>query len=161
MSTVIARSEATWRSRATTAAVQTLGSHDLALNPLLEKDTLAVGDLPLSRVLLINDARWPWLILVPRRAGAVELTDLDVADRALLIEEAASAAAFLKAHARADKINVATLGNVIRQFHLHVVARMVGDPAWPGPVWGHGTARPYERSQAGALIEKARTALDL
>jgi len=110
-----------------------------ALNPLLEKDTLAVGDLPLSRVLLINDARWPWLILVPRRAGAVELTDLDVADRALLIEEAASAAAFLKAHARADKINVATLGNVIRQFHLHVVARMVGNR--PGLVPSGGKER--------------------
>ncbi len=131
------------------------------LDPRLERDTFLVNDLPLSRVLLMNDARWPWLILVPRRAGAVELTDLDVADRARLIEEAGKAADFLKAHAGADKINVATLGNVVRQFHLHIVARSAGDPAWPGPVWGHGTARPYEGSQAGALIERARTALCL
>ena len=130
-----------------------------ALDPRLEKDTFAVGDMPLSRELLMNDARWPWLILVPRRDGLVELTDLDAGDRALLIEEAASAAGFLKRHAKADKINVGALGNVVRQLHLHVVARFVGDPAWPGPVWGQGVAKPYAEAKAQALIEVARKEL--
>ncbi len=127
-----------------------------ALDERLAKDALFVGDMRLSRVLLMNDARWPWLILVPRREGAVELTDLDAADCALLIEEAACAARFLKAHTGALKINLGALGNVVRQLHLHVVARNVGDPAWPGPVWGHGAATLYREAEAQALIAAAR-----
>jgi diadenosine tetraphosphate (Ap4A) HIT family hydrolase len=130
-----------------------------ALDERLAKDPLVIGDMRLSRVLLMNDARWPWLILVPRREGAVELTDLDADDRALLIEEAASAARFLKAHTSALKINLGALGNVVRQLHLHVVARNVGDPAWPGPVWGHGAATPYDEAEARALIAAARRGL--
>ena len=91
--------------------------------------------------------------------GAVELIDLEAADRSQLIEEAASAAGFLKAHAGAHKINLGALGNVVRQFHLHVVARTAGDPAWPGPVWGHGAARRYEESDARALIAAAKASL--
>jgi diadenosine tetraphosphate (Ap4A) HIT family hydrolase len=132
-----------------------------ALDERLARDTHVVGDLPLSRVLLMNDARWSWLILVPRREGLVELSDLDAADRALLIEEAARAALFLKAHAEADKINVGALGNVVRQLHLHIVARFVGDPAWPGPVWGHGAATPYGQANARAFIAVARTGLGI
>jgi diadenosine tetraphosphate (Ap4A) HIT family hydrolase len=131
-----------------------------ALDERLARDALAVGDMALSRVLLMKDARWPWLILVPRREGLVELSDLDAADRARLIEEAALAARFLRAHVKADKINIGALGNVISQFHLHVVARFVGDSAWPGPVWGHGVATPYDEANAPALIEAARKALE-
>jgi diadenosine tetraphosphate (Ap4A) HIT family hydrolase len=130
-----------------------------ALDERLAKDRFFVGDLQLCRALLTNDARWPWLILVPRRAGLVELTDLETGDRVRLLEEAASAVGFLKTHARADKINVGALGNVVRQLHLHVVARFVGDPAWPGPVWGHGAAEPYAEAKAQALIEVARKEL--
>jgi diadenosine tetraphosphate (Ap4A) HIT family hydrolase len=127
-----------------------------ALDERLARDTFAIGDMRLSRVLLMNDARWPWLILVPRREGAVELTDLDADDRALLIEEAASAARLLKAHTSALRINLGMLGNVVRQLHLHVVARNVGDPAWPGPVWGHVGVAPYGEAEARALIAAAR-----
>ena len=130
-----------------------------ALDERLAKDAFLVGDLPLSRVLLMNDARWPWLVLVPRREGAVELTDLDPQDRAELIEEAARTADFLKAHVRAQKINIGALGNVVRQFHLHVVARAVGDPAWPAPVWGCGAPRPYEEAERQALIAAAKAGL--
>jgi diadenosine tetraphosphate (Ap4A) HIT family hydrolase len=130
-----------------------------ALDAKLATDAFVVGDMTLTRVLLMNDARWPWLILVPRRQGAVELIDLEAADRSQLIEEAASAAGFLKAHAGAHKINLGALGNVVRQFHLHVVARTAGDPAWPGPVWGHGAARRYEDSDARALIAAAKASL--
>jgi len=130
-----------------------------ALDERLARDTLVVGDLPLCRMLLMNDSRWPWLVLVPRREGAVELADLDGGDCALLIEETARAAAFLKAHTGALKINLGALGNIVRQLHLHVVARDPGDPAWPGPVWGHGAAAPYAEAAARALIEAAKAGL--
>jgi diadenosine tetraphosphate (Ap4A) HIT family hydrolase len=132
-----------------------------ALDEQLARDTFLVGDAPLSRILLMNDARYPWLILVPRREGVVELTDLDTADRARLIEEAACASSFLKAHATTHKINLGALGNVVRQFHLHVVARTISDPAWPGPVWASGAARPYEAAQAEAMIAATRETLRL
>ena len=132
-----------------------------ALDQRLARDALVVGDMALSRVLLMNDARWPWLILVPRREGLVELTDLDAADRALLIEEAAGAALFLKACGEADKINFGALGNVVRQFHLHIVARAIGDVGWPGPVWGHGAATPYDEAKARALIAAAKAGLGI
>jgi diadenosine tetraphosphate (Ap4A) HIT family hydrolase len=130
-----------------------------SLDQRLAREIFVVGDLPLSRVLLMNDARWPWLILVPMREGIVELNNLGAADRAQLIEEAAKAASFLKAYAEADKINIGALGNVVPQFHLHVVARAVGDPAWPGPVWGHGAARRYAEKEARALMAAAKEGL--
>ena len=132
-----------------------------ALDERLRRDTLVVGDWPLSRVLLMNDVRWPWLILVPRLEGLVELTDLDAAGRTQLTEEAALAAGFLKAHAGADKIDVGALGNIVRQLHLHIVARSIGDPAWPAPVWGHGGPRPYPDRAAQTLIMAAKTRLGL
>jgi len=129
------------------------------LDPRLSRDTGHVGDFPLCRVLLMNDSRWPWLILVPRQDELVELTDLAPADRAELMEEAALAATWLKAHAKAEKINVGALGNVVRQLHLHVVARRAGDPAWPGPVWAFGAAVPYGEADARALADAARKGL--
>ena len=132
-----------------------------ALDERLAADALIVGDMTLTRVLLMNDARWPWLILAPRQDGVVELTDLDAADRTQLIEEVASAAGFLKAHAGAHKINIGTLGNVVRQFHLHVVARTVGDPGWPGPVWGFGAAVPRDKVETRTLVEAARAGLGI
>lgn len=127
-----------------------------SLDQRLARDIFVVGDLPLSRVLLMNDARWPWLILVPMREGIVELNDLGAADRAQLIEEATRAASFLKAYTKADKINIGTLGNIVPQFHLHVVARAVSDAAWPGPVWGHGAALRYAEKEARALMAAAK-----
>jgi diadenosine tetraphosphate (Ap4A) HIT family hydrolase len=131
------------------------------LDARLSQDTDFIGDLPLCRVLMMNNSRWPWLVLVPRRDGLVELTDLDVPDRALLIEEAALAASWLKDHAKADKINIGALGNVVRQLHVHVIARTAGDPAWPGPVWGFGSSVRYGPGVAGALIAAARNGLKL
>ena len=129
------------------------------LDPRLANIGFPVGDLALCRVFLMNDRRWPWLMLVPMRDGIVELTDLAEAERTTLIEETAEAADFLKAHTGAAKINLGALGNVVPQFHQHVVARNPGDTAWPGPVWGHGEAVPYEEGEEWTLIEAARRAL--
>jgi diadenosine tetraphosphate (Ap4A) HIT family hydrolase len=132
-----------------------------ALDESLARDAFAVGDMTLTRVLLMNDARWPWLILVPRREGLVELIDLGPADRMQLMEEATHASRFLKAHAGAHKINIGALGNIVRQFHVHVVARLIGDTGWPGPVWGHGDRRPYQEGDAQAWIAAAKKGLEL
>jgi diadenosine tetraphosphate (Ap4A) HIT family hydrolase len=125
------------------------------LDPRLTADTLAVGDLPLSSVLLLNDARFPWLVLVPRRDGTTELTDLSEEDAAKLMGEIRLAARVLLELAKPDKLNVAALGNLVPQLHVHVVARFRSDPAWPGPVWGFGERRPYPDHAAAALVERA------
>ncbi|MGH6870946.1 MAG: HIT domain-containing protein [Rhizomicrobium sp.] len=127
-----------------------------ALHERLKADTVFAADWGLSRVLLMNDARYPWLVLVPRRAGLVELHDLKHAERLVLMEEIARAGAGLKAISGSAKINTAALGNLVPQLHIHVVARSPGDPAWPGPVWGHGTAVPYESREQDALLIKLR-----
>ncbi len=130
-----------------------------ALDPRLAADTLFVSDLALSRLLLMNDARYPWLILVPRRENLREIVDLDAADRATLIEEIALVSRFVQSLPDVDKINVGALGNVVAQLHVHVVGRAAGDPAWPGPVWGAGAAERYAPERAAALIAQARAAL--
>ncbi len=127
-------------------------SHPLIpLDPRLEKDTHAVIQWPLCRVVLMDDSRFPWLILVPDRPDMVEPFDLAPDDQARLWREAGQAASLLKTWAGADKANVAALGNQVRQLHVHVIARRIGDPAWPGPVWGVGTAEPYDPA---ALTER-------
>ena len=130
-----------------------------ALDPRLAADTLEVVDFSLSRVLLMNDARFPWLILVPRRAGLSELVGLDRAERAALMEEIALASEALRALPRVDKINVGGLGNIVRQLHIHVVARKIGDAAWPGPVWGAGTPQRYEDGAGAEFAARMRRAL--
>jgi diadenosine tetraphosphate (Ap4A) HIT family hydrolase len=127
------------------------------LHPHLEADTLFVADWALSRVLLMNDSRFPWLILVPRRAGIAELHELAHGERMVLIEEIARAAHNLKALTNAAKVNIGALGNVVPQLHVHVVARTPDDPAWPGPVWGHATPVPYSTEVADQLIARLRT----
>ncbi|MGL5446712.1 MAG: HIT domain-containing protein [Rhabdaerophilum sp.] len=131
------------------------------LNERLEADTYAIGDLPLCRVLLMDDARYPWLILVPRRASVTEIVELSVADRALLIEEIAQAEQALVTVMGPDKLNVGALGNVVKQLHVHVIARFVSDPAWPGPVWGQGERKPYPPHMVGPLMDRLEKALRL
>jgi len=114
------------------------------LHVQLAKDCAVVGDLPLCRVLLMNDRRFPWLILVPRREEVTEVFQLTALDQRLLWEEVGAVAAALAADTRADKMNIGALGNVVSQLHLHVVARFQGDVAWPGPVWGSGSAQRFD-----------------
>src|SRR6185369_2129562 len=109
-----------------------------SLHPTLARDTVEVARLPLCRVLLMNDRRFPWLILVPEREDAREIVDLAPADRAVLIEKIAQASAALHSLFQPDKLNVGALGNVVPQLHVHVIARFATDPAWPGPVWSSG-----------------------
>ncbi|MCB1488807.1 MAG: HIT domain-containing protein [Bauldia sp.] len=130
-----------------------------SLDKRLAEDTSAVTSLPLCDVLLAKDGRFPWLILVPRRAGITEIIDLAPADRDLLLGEIVSASEALKAITGCDKLNVAALGNQVSQLHVHVIARFVGDPAWPGPVWGRGEAVAYEAAVRDRLVERLRDLL--
>lgn len=129
------------------------------LDARLEADTATVADLRLSTVRLMRDATYPWLILIPRKPALVELTDLSSTDRHRLMDEIAQAGEALRAVTAVDKLNIAALGNKVRQLHVHVIARRVGDPAWPNPVWGTAPARDYEAAELESLIERLRAAL--
>ncbi len=131
------------------------------LDEHLANDTVKVGDLPLSLVLLMKDARYPWAILVPRRKGLVEFHDMTQADRRELMEEAAAVSAALQKLTSATKMNIATLGNVVRQLHVHVVARHEDDDAWPRPVWAHGASVPYAPGEAEACAAALKDALGI
>jgi len=132
-----------------------------ALDSRLAADTLALGDLSLCRALLMNDARWPWLILVPRRAGVRELIELPDTDRHTLIEEISLASRALQTLFSPDKLNVAALGNVVEQLHIHIIARRRDDPAWPAPVWGFQPERRVAPSPQDTRIAQLRQALGL
>jgi diadenosine tetraphosphate (Ap4A) HIT family hydrolase len=129
------------------------------LDPRLAADTVPVADLTLSRVLLINDQRFPWLILVPRRDKMTELIDLSDLDVATLYGEVRLAGRALQDLTGADKLNVAALGNVVAQLHVHVIARSKRDAAWPKPVWGFGTPEPYEPQAQAAFVADIQRAL--
>ena len=131
------------------------------LDPRLAQESVALGDLPLSRVLLVDDANYPWLILVPRRPKLVELIDLDDSGQATLMIEIARASRALKDIIACDKLNVAALGNTVRQLHVHVIARRKDDAAGAQPVWGVVPARRYPAGERERLADALRTALGL
>ncbi len=131
------------------------------LDSQLKNDSLPVGDLALCQVRLLNDARWPWLLLVPMRGGLTEIHDLDVTARLTLAEETAQASKALQKLTAAEKINTGALGNIVRQLHIHVVARNEGDENWPGPVWGFGHKQPYDDGEADPLIKQLQSELDV
>jgi len=129
------------------------------LDQRLLQDTLPVGDFPLSRLLLSNDAQYPWFILVPRRADISEIFQLSEAEQLQLWKETTQLSRTLQQLFDADKMNVAALGNVVSQLHMHVIVRHRGDPAWPAPVWGKHPAVPYTSEQAAAIIGRLKAAL--
>lgn len=129
------------------------------LHPRLAADTFAVGELPLCRLLLMNDALYPWCILVPRREGAREIYLLDESDRHQLWRESAQLSRALMQAFAGHKLNVAALGNVVPQLHLHHIVRYPGDPAWPGPVWGRHPPRPYTDAGRSKCLDALRAAL--
>ncbi|MGH8335906.1 MAG: HIT domain-containing protein [Gammaproteobacteria bacterium] len=127
-----------------------------SLHAQLQNDTIDIGDLPLSRVLVIKDANYPWLLLVPRREGAVEVIDLDEVEQAQLTTEVSRVARALKDVSKCDKLNIAALGNVVPQLHVHVIARRKGDAAWPRPVWGVVPPRPHDAEEVQNFISALR-----
>jgi diadenosine tetraphosphate (Ap4A) HIT family hydrolase len=131
-------------------------SYSWSLNPHLEKDTINIGDLPLSRVLVIKDANYPWLLLVPRRPDTVEIIDLSEVEQAQLMTEINRVARALKDIAKPDKLNIAALGNAVPQLHIHIIARRKTDAAWPRPVWGVVPALAHDPQEVENFIGAIR-----
>jgi diadenosine tetraphosphate (Ap4A) HIT family hydrolase len=126
-----------------------------SLHPQLAADTAPVCDLALSRLLVMNDANFPWLILVPRRACVSEIIDLGD-EQSVLMDEISRVSRALKDETRCDKLNVAAIGNVVPQLHIHIVARRKGDAVWPKPVWGAMPRRDYAAAALEGFVEKIR-----
>jgi len=132
-----------------------------SLHARLEADTFLIGDLPLSRVLLMNDSRYPWIVLVPRVDGTTEIHHLDENDRQQLMKESCLVAEFMEKNFAIDKMNVGVLGNIVPQLHMHHIGRRKNDPAWPGPVWGHSAAVPYSQEQVDSLLPLFRKLIEI
>ena len=137
---------------------------EFVLDPAFVATSASLGDLPLCHARLQLDARYPWVVLIPRLAGMRELEDLSAADRARLVEETVLAGGAVRAVAAGlglavDKLNVGALGNVTPQLHVHVLGRRVGDPAWPGPVWGHSPGKAYAADALARATAAAKAAL--
>ena len=126
------------------------------LHPQLKQDTIDIGDLPLCKVLVIKDANYPWLMLVPRRPEKVEIIDLDEVEQAQLMAEVSRAARALKDITKCDKLNIAALGNMVPQLHVHVIARRNSDAAWPRPVWGAVPPLAHDAEEVQRFISALR-----
>jgi diadenosine tetraphosphate (Ap4A) HIT family hydrolase len=134
--------------------VETRNLNPFLLDERLARDSQSILELSLCDVRLSKDSRWPWLILVPRRANVSEVFDLSQEDQQLLWAEQVMVAKALQSVTQATKINIAAIGNVVRQLHVHVVARFEGDANWPAPIWGFGTAEPYSNVAFDAMKTK-------
>ncbi|AYG57498.1 HIT family protein [Rhizobium jaguaris] len=132
---------------------------DFALDDRLANDSVSVTIIGLCDVRLMKDRRWPWLLLVPRRPGISEIFELTPLDQVLLNFETIKVGAALKTVTGATKINIGALGNIVRQLHVHVIARFEGDTNWPGPIWGYGKAEPYADEDMNSFIAKLRDTL--
>ena len=130
------------------------------LHPQLNKDCLLIGHFPLCRLLLMQDANYPWFILVPDRDNISELYQLSAADQQQFIRESSIIARLLQDQFNADKINIAALGNIVPQLHIHHVARYKTDIAWPAPIWGKFPSKPYTQKQLDEVISKLKTSLN-
>lgn len=126
------------------------------LDAQLAADSLVLGDLALCRVLLANDSQYPWLILVPRRQDLREIHHLNSAEQQQLMAESCALAQLLESSVHAEKINVAALGNVVAQLHIHHVARFSNDAAWPAPIWGKLPAKPYAKPHSQVSVWQQR-----
>ena len=122
------------------------------LDGRIDRDSDLVKKLDLCQLRIQNDSRWPWLVMVPERPGMTEIFELSAADQALLLSEITKVGAALKQVTGATKINSAAIGNIVRQLHVHVIARFEGDANWPGPIWGYGSAEPYHSDKRQALV---------
>ncbi|MGQ0799025.1 MAG: HIT domain-containing protein [Pseudomarimonas sp.] len=134
-------------------------AQDFQLHASLAVATTPLIDWPLTSLRVMNDARWPWLILVPRVAGMRDLVDLDARQQAILWSDITRCSLALRKVCAPHKLNVAALGNVVAQLHVHVIARYETDPAWPAPVWGHGVAVPYSDAALVVFKQQIATAL--
>ena len=130
-----------------------MNNHTFRLHPTLATDTFAIADLPLCRLLLSNDASYPWTILVPKRENISEIYQLDQTDQVQLLAESSALSQCMQSLYKPDKLNIAALGNIVPQLHIHHIARYKSDIAWPAPVWGHTEPVPYDLEKRTGTIK--------
>lgn len=130
-----------------------------SLDPVLAKDTIEITRLKLCHVGFMNDKRYPWLVMVPQKPDLIELIDLDQDDQIQLMREINTLSHIMQTLFNPFKLNTASLGNMVRQLHIHLIARQQDDPAWPGPVWNIGEAIPYQAKEASEVISSIRSAI--
>jgi diadenosine tetraphosphate (Ap4A) HIT family hydrolase len=140
--------------------MQAINDSSFALHPQLAADTVVIGDWPLSLVLLMNDANYPWLILVPRRNEIREIYQLAESDQIQFLRESSALGEALMKEFSADKLNVAALGNMVPQLHIHHIVRFAADIAWPKPVWGAHPAQPYPQEELDKRVVQLRKLLN-
>ncbi|NQZ30393.1 MAG: HIT domain-containing protein [Oceanospirillaceae bacterium] len=133
---------------------------EFVLDTQLERDSIFLGELPLCRLLLINDKQFPWFVLVPRRAETYELYHLSLQDRVQMMDESCDLSAALADGFNATKMNVAALGNVVKQLHVHHIVRYDTDVAWPAPVWGKQSLQPYTEGEIESIRVKVNALLE-
>lgn len=138
-----------------------MNASDFELHPRLAADTFVLGDFPLSRLLLMNDAQYPWCILVPRRAGLREIFELSEADQQQLLRESSTLGRAMMQAFEGHKLNIAALGNLVPQLHLHHIVRQEGDAAWPAPVWGRLPPQAYAPAARQARVQALLSRLGL
>jgi len=126
----------------------------MILHPQIKQDGIIIGHFPLCLLLLINDSHYPWFVLVPQRRDISEIHQLHEADQIQLMRESSALAACIEQSFQADKINIAALGNIVPQLHIHHIVRYTRDPAWPAPVWGKYDASPYTSDQTTAICQR-------
>ncbi len=136
-----------------------MNSLDFTLAAPLQKDCFVVGNLSLCQILLLNDANFLWLVLVPRRQNVTEIFELSRADQRQLLDESSFVARLLKDNFPCDKLNIAALGNIVPQLHVHHIARRKDDLCWPGVAWGYGQARVYQHHEKAGILSQLREAL--
>jgi len=134
---------------------------EFELHAQLAKDCTVIGNLLLSKLLLMNDANYPWFVLVPMRAAKREWYELDAAEQQQLLQEANALAKFLQEKTGAKKINIGALGNMVPQLHVHVIARFENDAAWPAPVWGKFPAVAYDEKKLATMIDFGKEFIQL
>ena len=129
---------------------------EFVVDPVIKSLTHQLADWPLCRVFLYNDSRYHWGLLVPRRPGVIEMADLSLEDQRLMIAEIVRLSELIRPLPGVEKLNVGNLGNMVPQLHVHVVGRKKGDPAWPGPVWGHSDPLPWSEPEHAPLSVAVR-----
>ena len=129
------------------------------LHTQLAQDTFFIRDLKLSQLVLMNDKRFPWMVLVPRKHGASDLLDLLPGEQKTLLDEINRTSVFMKQFFRPEKLNIATIGNIVPQLHIHIVGRFAKDLAWPKPVWGFGDMVRFEEDEGKKLVAQIQNQL--
>ncbi len=136
-----------------------LNSPEFVLDKVLENDSIYIGQFELCQFRLINNDAWTWFLLVPMRANITEIFNLSVADRYYLMDEINAVSKLIESFGSYEKINIGALGNIVRQFHTHVIARKVGDAGWPGPVWGVDAGKPYTEQAVSDIIARIKACI--